>query len=595
MALVMPKTLIIDTNFFVSFHNTHNSAALKNISDLIRNSEFTILVPRGVLEETNYKTNQKLKLIVESAFRIEEIDYENALYKEIRKKAIDRNCFTSNERVDPEVLYLAYLQSQNGRVGIVTFDMGFKIALEVVPLVKQRKIELISPWIFLFEIYKLSDFSLRQKLRKVILDIYYYFYEFRLKEGRQTKDMITEILDNAISSLDILALLNFEIPQKEFIAIEKYLDSKSLSDKEKSLIGGIKDILDGVKLARTSSDIRDIELGLDIAFSQLEKRRFESTNEELLKLVNLLHQLTSQIRISLIQKYVSLGEYMKAMAHIEIFRLLNLFGKETRDLEITIKKMHTLHGFLHILQGNYKQALNALEIIKKSKDHDQDEVMTLLIAYIALDKKEEADCLLEELNKKYPQVTEDLLDLAHNLILTHRYDLAAKILLTSKECTHISEELFKEKISILLRVGGISDLDKELKEKLVQCLDTQDLKDHTKKPLDKSLYCADCNISEVHTFFKDRLVIVGVWPNPDGTLFVKVWNDKLKSMLGVIVPPVLEDLVRGALSIKIVEGKIKKIRGRTPRENSIYNVRGIIELSDETVIETEKWRAISSN
>ena len=185
MALVMPKTLIIDTNFFVSFHNTHNSAALKNISDLIRNSEFTILVPRGVLEETNYKTNQKLKLIVESAFRIEEIDYENALYKEIRKKAIDRNCFTSNERVDPEVLYLAYLQSQNGRVGIVTFDMGFKIALEVVPLVKQRKIELISPWIFLFEIYKLSDFSLRQKLRKVILDIYYYFYEFRLKEGQR--------------------------------------------------------------------------------------------------------------------------------------------------------------------------------------------------------------------------------------------------------------------------------------------------------------------------------------------------------------------------------------------------------------------------
>ena len=586
MESVLPKTFVIDTNFFVSFHNTGNNGVLKVIADFLRKSDFSVFAPKGVLNETSYETKQKLKIIVESAFTIENVNYEDELYKRIRKESIDRNCFKSDEKVDLEVLYLAYIHSQSGGVGIITFDMGFKRALEVVPLLKKKKIHLITPWRFLLEIYKLSDTDLRKKLKDTIKSIYNYFYKFRLERGRETTDMITEIIESALNSLDVLALLNFEIPREEFVAIEKYLSSQQLSESEKLFVKDIKGVLDGIKLARESTDFENIETGLDIAFSQLEKLKFNKSNEDILKYLNLLHQLSNQIRGALIQKYVATGDYEKAIAHIEILRVFNLTSGSETDVEMVIK-MDTLLGFLHILQGNYKQALELLRTVKEKKPLDPEGFMTLLIAYIALDKSKEANELLGRLNEEYPQLTESLIDLAHNFIRTHRYELAAKLLLKIKDCKQIPNDSFKEKISILLR---IDKLNRALRKELEQCIEPAALKDHTDKPLDKTFYCKDCDLENVHSFFKDRMIIVGAWPNPDGSLFVKVWNERLKSMLGVIVPPISRDMVTGALSIRLLRGKIKKIRDKAPKERRTYKVRGVIELCDETVIEVEKWK-----
>ena len=61
MESVLPKTFVIDTNFFVSFHNTGNNGVLKVIADFLRKSDFSVFAPKGVLNETSYETKQKLK------------------------------------------------------------------------------------------------------------------------------------------------------------------------------------------------------------------------------------------------------------------------------------------------------------------------------------------------------------------------------------------------------------------------------------------------------------------------------------------------------------------------------------------------------
>jgi len=582
---ILPSILIIDTNFVLAIEKTGHLEVLGKIRDLTKNADLRIYTPYGVYNEVK-DCNEHLALLLSNFSEIEKVNHDQ-FFKEIQRICVERHYISKDEEVDVEVMALAALKSENERVGIVTFDEGIMRAVRNIP--KLRGIELIYPWRYPFYLIPFADSSTRGELKSTVVDVYKYFYDYRVRSSRDVADLVQDLIEDAVLVMEISSESIVDLPHDLLSAANKYLSDERLSSKEFNLIEDIAPLLDYLKIARNAEDLKELEGSLTELVSKLVIMSTKANRRDFLQLAKLINLLSLKSRFDLVRAYLERNEIEKARVGLDFLRNLYITYCDEVNPEY-LMKMHTMMSMLYILEGKYDLAVSCLNVAKDLAPLDIRGKIVSLLLNLAMGNFDEAIGLLSELEEAKIDTFNLVVNSAHDFILRKQYAMAAKLLMIAEKCKNYNREVVEKKAIILLKIA--QDLDEDTKNKLMTLVSKDKLKDHTSKPLDKRLLGEKIHVSELHPTLKGEMLVMRTLLLPDDRRILIVWNTALKSKIGIIVPKELKDNVSGAMSIAMVDGIVEKIRGPNPQEKSKYHVRGIIELSSDIQLNVEKWKIL---
>ena len=583
MRMFLPRILVLDANFVLALRNTRHLDLLGRLRDLVLRAGLEVYVPSGVYAEVK-GIDEHLAPLLSGFSKAVRVDRDE-FFEKVRSFAVRNRYVSEDEYVDVEVMVLAAKLRRKGNVSVVTFDEG--IIKTVRSFSELRDIEVIFPWSFLLRLIPFVDSSTKGELKRAIVDVYNYFYQHRVRSEREVNDLVQGLVEDSIMAMELSSEIFAELTGDLLLAIDKYLSGEKLSPQERSLVKEIVPLLDAVKLANSAESVEELEDALANVTSTLIMLGRELGRGKMSQLFRLACLLTSKSRFRLVAAYVERGEIGKAIVHLDFLRYLYVLQLGEVDLRF-LSKIHTLMSLFCVLERKYEQSLKYLDVAGKIAPLDLHGKVTRLLICLAKDNVDKAEEILREIENEEMPVFNLLINFVHDFILRRQYEIAAKLLILAKKCKDRDNGLIEEKALILLKLG--QELDADVKRRLEELVSEDMLRDHTLKPLDKKLLGRNISVSELHPTLKSKMIIMEHVPLSGGKVFLIVWNQALKSRLGIIVPRTLKEKIYGAMSITVLEGNVKRVKRPTPQEKKEYFIRGIIELSHDTQIEVEKWK-----
>lgn len=523
---MIPKNLIFDSNFFIALDNVNQSKYIPKIPEIVRSREIECYVTKGVLEELH-----RIEKLIKLKYQVKKVDRNSSLYKEVREKAVRNRLIKPESVVDPEVISLAIeLHKEKGSVGIVTNDEGIKNMIENLA----DYIEHIEPTTFLVFLYgEIDDIEFKNAIKEVNQ----YFVNYRIRRGREIDYIVNQIIDGALSAIDEM---------KASTTIERVEIPESI-----------------IESINTAEKCKEDPLRLEAKCEEILEQIHDFKEE---RVTNYAITYLIDYRLSNLKNHMEKGDILGALTNLEACH--NLVAIKGGDREF-FDNLNLLKGFLNLIIGKYENAIQLFKYIRTPSPFLR---VGALISGIILNepiegiKKEE----IEELDRW----ADDFWFLGNQELSLAIHETIFKV------CGDESKEKLARKLLNRYRV-----IKKEIPEHTLHEIQEilGDIRDRTFDKIDEKILCkVPTPVSEVNDVFLQEMEVSKTLDMGAFKMAI-VWNEPLSSRIGIKIPADID--ISNAFSLRLKAGTVKKIWRASITDKKQFGVRGIIELSDDTLLD----------
>jgi len=554
----VPTPVLIDSNLFIALDAKFGQLEAQNYAQEIikeaRKSGFDPKILRCVLDEV--KKHYMRSAIMKVCDPVSIADDDGL------KVASMTTCkLTKGDNLTDYKLIAAGMSLEQRRPLLVSSD--YLLRREFALLVENCDVQ--EPFQFTTILHKLTRNHLLKLISRRLFD--HFMENGQPEELKRSQVKIAEEIEKEAES---------QRPKTDRAQLAaRYLKGERLTTSERKSLA-TRGILKMVRELQGSEEPLDDVEKIKIALCSVDK---EACYDEL---VPAFHTI-AQILLEREREAFSDGDLALAARFLE--QACTFLALSAKQLSHNYVMLCGRRALYLLVLGRTRESLKLLEAVRSLSDRDAREssMVSALLGLIHLLKGDTARA--EDMLSRLPDgagTSRVLKDFAHLLYSQKRYAEALKVYLYLASKDWLEEDW----IEPMFRSAGIvgAEIPEAIKSKVSERF-TVGLEDRTNQPMPylTKNYGKEWTILEdpqTPRYLLEPMKICSVNRLPKRTLLV-CWNDSMASRIGVNIPASIQ-LPRLVQTVRLNSGPVKV---KTTMLKAVYNIRGEVDVTDETQIE----------
>ncbi|MHA1168811.1 MAG: hypothetical protein ACTSP4_02325 [Candidatus Hodarchaeales archaeon] len=581
--------IVLDTNFFINLEEAGIKELLPKLTKILKPLKVSCSVPAELPKSDVPSAFRQLRHKIPKYIPMVNVSRNSKFWQKCAEVAHKRRMV--NYHKDPgdiDVVVLAKMHQKKGKkVAVVSDDQGVvRIVQELKPF---AEIEALSSGAFLATLSATVDNpELREIIDKGAKNVFRKSWSYK-KKTRQYIDidlLVEDLADTALfvrSASETLRKNKMAEIQSKAATVTK--DATVIKD-EPIRIDSIEDLF---KIFQKMRDLREANnlVEAEAYVYKLPKMTANLVNEsegaeEKIIITQLIFSELFEHRSWCLNYRMKREGLVEAHSHSEAIISLLPFLNVGEEV---VENILALHSLMLFLLGRYETGYNVVSQIPITGEISHSQLLSLIIARIALNKADEAKKLLDD-NIKTVDIDgfiESIHKYANRCFTRNREELAIDLLKFLLNCFPQEKKLLEEPAEKLFMISRLSPHKiEENTLKAIQKILGSKSKDDSKKNIPNSWKKTPFVIDPDHPvrgLFSETYTILKMNLPPDREeIHVIAWGDRTNSLWKIVMSLDMKPALEQAKSFKLSSGTITKIVRKSPYD--LRSIRGSIHVKD---------------